>query len=77
MEATAGVKSVGLSMSPFLYIHPTITLKMKDNDTQIPVQIPASFGLMMWGFLLNTPKSKAKNKKINARKTIQTVMILY
>ncbi len=44
--------------------------------TQIPVQIPASFELIMCGVLLKTPKSKAKKNNIAAIKTIQTIIKL-
>jgi glucose uptake protein GlcU len=50
--------------------------KTKESVTQIPVHIPASFGFIIWGFLLNTPKSNARKRKIVAKKIIQTIMFL-
>lgn len=47
--------------------------------THILVHIDASRTLMMWAFLLKTPRSNAKKKKIPKRKNPQTAIkfILY
>ena len=72
--ASEGLIPVGFAMHLLLYNKFTMPEKAKDKATQIPVQIPASFELMIWGVLLKIPKSRARKTKIAARNTIQTIM---
>ena len=51
--------------------------KAKDIVTKIPVHFPASFDEIICGFLLKTPKSKARKNKIEVIKIIQTSIALH
>ena len=73
--ASEGLIPVGLAMSLWLYSKFTTPEKAKESVTQTPVQIPASFELMICGVLLKTPKSNARKIKITAKNNIQTIMI--
>ena len=62
-------------MYSLLYNQCTTPENKKDNETQIAVQIPASFELMMCGVLLKTPKSKERKTKIATKNNIQTNIV--
>ena len=53
----------------------SIPEKPNESETQTPVQIPASFELIICGVLLKTPKSKARKIKMVAKNNIQTIMM--
>ena len=73
--AIAGLIPVGLAIYSLLYNQFTTPEKRKESVTQTPVQIPASFELMICGVLLKTPKSKARKTKIAAKNNIQTIIV--
>ena len=50
--------------------------KIKESVTHNIVHFEASLLLIICGFLLKTPKSKAKKIEIAIRKIIQTVIII-
>lgn len=72
--ATAGLICVGFSIYSLLYNQFITPEKAKESVTQTPVQMPASFELIMCGVLLKTPKSNARNSTIRAKKEIQTII---
>ena len=72
--ATAGLILVGLAMYSLLYNQFITPEKAKESVTQTAVQIPASLELIIWGFLLNTPRSNARNSIIRAKKEVQTII---
>jgi hypothetical protein len=66
---------VGLAIYRLPYNQFTTPENVNESKTQIPVHTPASFELIMWGVLLNTPKSRAKKTKMVTKKIIQTIML--